>query len=68
MKQELPYLKEWLDFALNGNFAKAQELYYDKLFPVVIEKFKASYENVLTKNGILFSILGILLGADNSYG
>lgn len=58
MKQELPYLKEWLDFALNGNFVKAQELYYDKLFPVVIEKFKASYEKVLTKNGILFSILG----------
>jgi hypothetical protein len=58
MKQELPYLKEWFDFALNGNFVKAQELYYDKLFPVVIEKFKASYEKVLTKNGILFSILG----------
>ncbi|HRG58685.1 MAG TPA: hypothetical protein PK323_06965 [Bacteroidia bacterium] len=58
MKAEIPYLNEWLEFAKSGNFTKAQELYYDKLFGSVIENFKLNNANVLPKGGILFSILG----------
>ncbi|MBL7921145.1 MAG: hypothetical protein JNJ40_12580 [Bacteroidia bacterium] len=58
MKTEIPYLNEWLDLAKTGNFIKAQELYYEKLFAVVIENFKANNINTLSKGGILFSILG----------
>lgn len=58
MKTEIPYLNEWLELAKTGNFYKAQELYYDKLFAAVIENFKAKNINTLPKGGILFSILG----------
>lgn len=58
MKTEIPYLNEWLDFAKSGNFNKAQEIYYDKLFGAVIDNFKEKNANVLPKGGILFSILG----------
>lgn len=58
MKTEIPYLNEWLDFAKSGNFNKAQEIYYDKLFGAVIDNFKEKNVNVLPKGGILFSILG----------
>ncbi len=58
MKTKIPYLNEWLDFAKTGNYVKAQEIYYDKLFGAVIDNFKEKNTNVLPKGGILFSILG----------
>ena len=58
MDTQIPYLNEWLNLARSGNFEKAQEIYYDKLFGAVIENFKLKHSSKLPKGGILFSILG----------
>ena len=58
MDTQIPYLNEWLNLARSGNFEKAQEIYYDKLFGAVIENFKSKHTSKLPKGGILFSILG----------
>lgn len=58
MDTQIPYLNEWLNLARSGNFEKAQEIYYDKLFGAVIENFKLKHSSELPKGGILFSILG----------
>lgn len=58
METKIPYLNEWLNLARSGNFDKAQEIYYEKLFGAVIENFKMKHESKLTKGGTLFSILG----------
>jgi hypothetical protein len=58
MEPNIPYLGEWLELAKSGNFTKAQEIYYDKLFGAVIDNFKIVNANVIQKGGILFSILG----------
>ncbi len=58
MIKQIPYLNEWLDLANSGNFEKAQEIYFENLFAVVIENFKKKHENDLSKGGILFSVLG----------
>ena len=58
MDTQIPYLNEWLNLARSGNFEKAQEIYYDKLFGAVIDNFKLKHSSKLPKGGILFSILG----------
>lgn len=58
MKDQLPYLSEWLQLASSGNFEKAQEIYFEKLFAAVIDNFKEKHEGFIQKGGILFSILG----------
>lgn len=58
MSKQIPYLQEWLDLAQNGKFDKAQELYFEKLFDVVIYNFCEKYSNTLPKGGTLFSVLG----------
>ena len=58
MAEQIPYLNEWLELSAGGNFQKAQEIYFEKLFAVVIEQFKTSNGAVLPKGGILFSVLG----------
>ncbi len=58
MDTQIPYLNEWLNLARSGNFEKAQEIYYDKLFGAVIENFKLKHSSKLPQGGILFSILG----------
>jgi hypothetical protein len=58
MISQIPYLEEWLTLAKSGNFDKAEKIYFEKLFGVVIDNFKEKYENTLVKGGILFSILG----------
>lgn len=58
MDTQIPYLNEWLNLARSGNFEKAQEIYYDKLFGAVIENFKLKHSSKLPRGGILFSILG----------
>lgn len=58
MDTQIPYLNEWLNLARSGNFEKAQEIYYDKLFGAVVENFKLKHSSKLPKGGILFSILG----------
>ncbi|MBX9850948.1 MAG: hypothetical protein K2X86_04235 [Cytophagaceae bacterium] len=58
MENQIPYLSEWLNLARSGSFEKAQEIYFEKLFAVVIDNFKEEHENILPKGGILFSILG----------
>lgn len=58
MSKQIPYLQEWLDLAQNGKFEKAQELYFEKLFEAVINKFCEKYSNILPQGGTLFSVLG----------
>lgn len=58
METKIPYLNEWLGLAKSGNFEKAQEIYFEKLFAVVIDNFKEANEHQLPKGGVLFSILG----------
>ena len=58
MESQIPYLNEWLSLARSGNFEKAQEIYFEKLFASVIDNFKVKYRDLLPKGGILFSLLG----------
>jgi hypothetical protein len=58
MNAPIPYLIEWLELSRSGNFEKAQEIYFEKLFAMVIEQFKSSNERLIPKGGILFSVLG----------
>jgi hypothetical protein len=58
MEKQIPYLTEWLTLAQTGNFDKAQQIYFENLFPAVIENFVESNELLLPKGGILLSILG----------
>ncbi|HEX5150446.1 MAG TPA: hypothetical protein VFW07_03295 [Parafilimonas sp.] len=58
MSKQIPYLQEWLDLAQNGKFDKAQELYFEKLFEVVINNFCEKFSDTLPKGGTLFSVLG----------
>lgn len=58
MENQIPYLNEWLNLAKSGNFEKAHEIYFEKLFGAVIDNFKLKHGNILPKGGILFSILG----------
>lgn len=58
MDTQIPYLNEWLNLARSGNFEKAQEIYYEKLFGAVIDNFKTKHSAKLPSGGILFSILG----------
>lgn len=58
MQNHLSYLSEWLALAKSGNYRKAEELYFEKLFDVVIDNFKRKHKDVLRKGGVLFSILG----------
>jgi hypothetical protein len=58
MKDQIPYLNEWLQLARSGNFEKAQDIYFEKLFAAVIDNFREKHGNMLRKGGILFSILG----------
>ncbi|MFT3846825.1 MAG: hypothetical protein QM725_17320 [Lacibacter sp.] len=58
MDTQIPYLNEWLNLARSGNFEKAQEIYYEKLFGAVIDNFKTKHSAMLPSGGILFSILG----------
>lgn len=58
MKSQIPYSQEWLELAQNGKFEKAQELYFEKLFEVVINNFREKYSNTLPQGGTLFSVLG----------
>lgn len=58
MEKEIPYLNEWLELARSGNFVKAQELYFEKLFGAVIDNFKSVNSSLLQQGGVLFSMLG----------
>ena len=58
MNNHIPYLEEWLNLALSGEFIDAQNLYYDKLFDHIIENFTLKHVQVLKEGGVLFSMLG----------
>ena len=40
MNDKLKYLEEWKELASHGNFKLAENLYFEKLFPEVIEKLE----------------------------
>ena len=59
MENQIQYLNEWLELAKSGDFYKAQELYYEKLFGSGIENFCQRNTKSITKGGVLLSILGL---------
>jgi len=59
MTQNIKYLDEWKELASHGNFKLAENLYFEKLFPEVIDKF--AEENAHHFSGderVLISMLG----------
>lgn len=58
MNNQIPYLDEWLNLALSGEFHDAQNLYYNKLFDHIIEKFTLKHNQIFKEGGVLFSMLG----------
>jgi len=53
------YIAEWKQLAETGQFQQAEEVYYDKVLPVVIEGFTTRYSSIFQeKDHTLFSILG----------
>ena len=58
MNSELKYIQEWLTMATSGNFIMAESLYYEKLFPEVIDRFSRKYSPLLKGKDVLISILG----------
>jgi hypothetical protein len=58
MNNQFKYLDEWLELSKAGNFRRAQDLYFEKLFPEVIIAFKEKVSELTTPGGTLFSILG----------
>lgn len=55
---EVKYLNEWLELAKTGNFEEAQQLYFDKLLPVIADSFSVKYSKLLEEDELLISILG----------
>ena len=58
MEPNLKYTDEWLALAKHGNFQLAEKLYFDKLFPEIIENFKSKYSNLFNEDEVLISMLG----------
>jgi len=52
------YSKEWLSLAKAGNHKEAEVFYFDKLLPIVHEKFSEKFQAKLKEDSILISILG----------
>lgn len=59
MNNKLKYLDEWKELASHGNFKLAENLYFEKLFPEVVEQFAAKYSSLFPGDQeILISMLG----------
>ncbi|CAM1351065.1 MULTISPECIES: hypothetical protein [Tenacibaculum] len=59
MDNQLKYLEEWKELASHGNFKLAENLYYDKLFHEVIDKFSDQFSTLFPEeNKVLISMLG----------
>tara|TARA_B110000114_G_C15021318_1_gene369010 strand:- start:221 stop:799 length:579 start_codon:yes stop_codon:yes gene_type:complete len=58
MEPNLKYTDEWLALAKHGNFQLAEKLYFDKLFPEIIENFQSKYSNLFNEDEVLISMLG----------
>ena len=50
--------KEWYALNSSGKFEEAQEFYYNKLFPAVLDTFEARFTRTVEKTDVLFSVLG----------
>ena len=58
METELKYIDEWLDLAKKGNHNSAEELYFDKIFPELINVFEKKYSSLFGEDQVLISMLG----------
>ncbi len=59
MNNKLKYLDEWKELASHGNFKLAENLYFEKLFPEVVEQFSVKYSTLFPGDQeILISMLG----------
>lgn len=55
---EIRYTSEWLQLSKSGAFEEAQELYFAKLLPEIIESFQERFSHVFKSEEMLISILG----------
>ena len=59
MINKLKYLEEWKQLAGHGNFKLAENLYFEKLFPEVVQQFSTKYSSLFSGDQeILISMLG----------
>ena len=58
METKLFYKEEWLKLAKSGNFKSAEILYYEKLFPEILDTFHSKYNHLFGNDEVLISILG----------
>lgn len=58
MAIELKYKEEWLELANQGKYSLAEELYYEKLFPEILNNFEYKYGSAAREMETLISILG----------
>ncbi len=58
MKNEIQYLNEWLRLSREGKHEQARYIYYEKLFPEIINQFSLRFKNVFNKGATLISVLG----------
>lgn len=58
MNIKLKYKEEWLSLAKQGNFELAEKLYFDKLFPEIINNFQEKYSTIFDDDEVLISMLG----------
>lgn len=54
----IPYLNEWRRLAESGEHEKAKFIYYERLFPEIVNSFRVRYDQVFGSNAFLISILG----------
>lgn len=58
MESKIKYTDEWLAAMNRGDFGFAEKLYFDKLFPEIIDNFQRKNEYLFEENEVLISILG----------
>lgn len=58
METKMKYTDEWLSLMKKGDFDFAEKLYFDKLFPTIIDNFREKNRHLFEEDEILISILG----------
>ncbi|KYG72662.1 hypothetical protein [Roseivirga spongicola] len=55
---EIRYTENWIQLSRSGEFEEAQELYFSKLLPEIIESFQNRFQDSFNNEDMLISILG----------
>lgn len=58
MESNLKYTDEWISLNNKGDYQLAEKLYFDKLFPEILDNFHEKYNHLFGTNEVLISMLG----------